>query len=236
MVATVDGVIAYEKSYVPPKALLSPGGFSEQALAGPEKPPASQNLYNCASTKLHRPGAFNAKMPLTTDTQGSVQSKTYADAPSPPPSGPFYPSIRIDILEPDLLNPLWAGIGTGTAKTPDLRLSSQTIAIFLLGEFPKGPLSFDDLMGAFGFAFFVFTNNGKDYYPTVFKVIEDSPADKAGLRVYDMISSIDGISVRNSPLSEILKLFQKEPGKKKSVVVIRVGEQFPLEISAQSWR
>ncbi|MBW2616245.1 MAG: hypothetical protein JRD02_08745, partial [Deltaproteobacteria bacterium] len=108
--------------------------------------------------------------------------------------GTVYPDVRIDVLDPDTLKSLWAGIGWAAAGNPDLRISSQTIAIFLLGEFPQGPFSHNDVMGAFGFAFYIFTNNGNDYYPTVFQVIDDSPAGKAGVLKYDMISSIDGLS------------------------------------------
>jgi len=148
-------------------------------------------------------------------------------------AGTCYPVVRIDALDPETLKPIWAGIGMGTAGNSDLRVSGQTIAIFLLGEFPEGPISRERIMTPFGFDFFVFTNNGNDYYPTVFELIENSPADKAGIEKYDMISSIDGVSVKNRPVSEIIKMFQKESGKKKSLTVWRLDKKIDLEIFPQ---
>jgi len=148
--------------------------------------------------------------------------------------GTVYPAVRIDVLDPDTLKPLWTGIGWAAARNPDLRISSQTIAIFLLGEFPQGPFSCNDVTGAFGFAFYIFTNNGSDYYPTVFQVIDDSPAGKAGVMKYDMITSIDGLSVKNRPLSEIIEIFRKGSGGKRSFTLLRGSQKIDICISPLS--
>ena len=148
--------------------------------------------------------------------------------------GTVYHDIRIDILDPDTLKPLWAGIGWAAARNPDLRISCQTIAIFLLGEFPQGPFSCNDVTGAFGFAFYIFTNNGNDYYPTVFQVIDDSPAGRAGVMKYDMIASIDGLSLKNRPLSEIIEIFRKGAVNKKLFTLLRGNKKIDVCISPQS--
>jgi hypothetical protein len=171
------------------------------------------------------------KKVLETYVPGNMRKQVYMVAARP--IGTCYPVVRIDALDPKTLKPIWGGIGMGTANNSDLRVASQTIAIFLLGEFPKGPVSYERVMAPFGFGFFVFTNNGNDYYPTVFEMIENSPADKAGMEKYDMISSIDGVSVRNRPVSEIIKMFQKASGKKKSLTVWRLDKKIDIEISPQ---
>jgi hypothetical protein len=148
--------------------------------------------------------------------------------------GAVYTDIRIDVLDPDILEPVWTGIGWAAAKNPDLRISGQTIAVFLLGEFPQGPFSFNDVMEAFGFAFYIFTNNGNDYYPTVFQLIDDSPAGKAGVMKYDMIASIDGLSVKNRPLSEIIKIFRKGSGNRRSFTLLRGNQKVDICISPLS--
>ena len=178
---------------------------------------------------LVSPKWFTEKRALDTYVPGNMTKQTFTVPHNT--VGTCYPVIRIDALDPNTLKPLWAGIGIGTANNSDLRVSSQTISIFLLGEFPKGPFSYERVMTPFGFGFFVFTNNGNDYYPTVFELIKDSPAHKAGIKMYDMISSIDGIAVRNKPVSEIIKMFQKEIGGKKAVTVFRLDKQINLEIS-----
>jgi len=146
-------------------------------------------------------------------------------------AGTCYPVVRIDALDPETLKPIWAGIGMGTAGNSDLRVSGQTIAIFLLGEFPEGPISRERIMTPFGFDFFVFTNNGNDYYPTVFQVINDSPAGRAGVMQYDMIESVDGLSLKNRPLSEIIKIFRKGPGSKRSFTLLRGDKRIGVCVS-----
>jgi hypothetical protein len=191
-----------------------------------------QYKKDCVPPKtLESPKWFTEKRALDTYVAGNMTKQIYT-VPCHT-AGTCYPVVRIDALEPNTLKPLWAGIGIGTAGNSDLRISSQTVVIFLLGKFPKGPFSHERVMTPFGFDIFVFTNNGNDYYPTVFQLIENSPADKAGMKKYDMISSIDGISVRNKPVSEIIKMFQKKLGEKKSVTVFRLDKQISLEIFPQ---
>ncbi|MBW1768900.1 MAG: DUF4136 domain-containing protein [Deltaproteobacteria bacterium] len=177
---------------------------------------------------LVSPKWVTGKTALKTYVPGNMPKQTYKVPRYT--EGTFYPVIRIDVLDPNTFKPIWTGMGVGTANNSDLSISSQTIVIFLLDEFPKGPWSYDYIMAPFGFGFFVFTNNGNDYYPTVFTVIKNSPADKAGIKRYDMISSIDGIAVRNKPVSEIINMFQKELGKKKSVTLFRLDKQIDVEI------
>jgi len=229
IVATIDSVIVYDRRDLPPEALTPPDWLLSERLADLGTPHGSQRLDNCASTRSNGIGSFNAMTPSVNDMSNSSVTETYTE-PSPP-AMLLYPIIRIGVLDPDPLKTLWTGIGAGTADNSDLSVSSQAILIFLMDEFPRGPLSHDQLMGAYGFGFFVFTNNGVEYYPTVFKVIDGSPAHKAGLRKYDMISSIDGVSMRNKPLSEVLRAFQTPAEKKQSFIVRRVDKEIQLEIS-----
>lgn len=188
-----------------------------------------QYKKDCAPPEtLTSPKWRTKKRILDAYASGEMKKQTYTI--SHHTIGTCYPVVRIDVLNPDTLKPLWAGIGIGTASNSDLRISSQTIVIFLLGEFPKGPYPYERVMNPFGFGFFVFTNNGHDYYPTVFELIKKSPADKAGIELYDMISSVDGVSVKNRSVSEVLEMFQRESGGKKSIAVLRLNKQINLEI------
>ena len=231
ILVTVDGLIQSNKSAVPPESLTSPKWIFKK-IPPQNSSSTSYRLDTCVRHEAHGCGVFAGRTTIKTYVPGNITEQTYTSPHYR--AGTFYPIIRIDIFSPNSYKPIWVGIGIGTANNSDLRISGQTIAIFLLGEFPKGPLSYDNIMAAFGFGFFVFTNSGNDYYPTVFKVINNSPADEAGIRIYDMISSIDGITAKNKPVSEIIKMFQKE-GKKKLVTVFRLEKQIDLEIFPRSY-
>jgi hypothetical protein len=170
--------------------------------------------------------SLNTSIPLSLTEKAYISSRHR--------EGLFYPFIRVDILNPHTMRPFWSGIGGGTAGNSDLRVVCQSIGIFLLGEFPKGPLSYDHIMNPYGFGFFVMTYNGNHYYPTVFKLIGDSPAERSGIKQYDMISSIDGISLKNRPLTEVIKLFRNEASTSKDLTVLRLDKEIHLKISPRS--
>ncbi|MDY7035565.1 MAG: DUF4136 domain-containing protein [Thermodesulfobacteriota bacterium] len=232
ILVTVDGIIQSKKNSVPPASLTSPKWIFNN-ITPQDKSSKPYHLDTRIRHEANGYGAFTGKTTPRVYIPGNITKQAYTSPLHR--TGTFYPIIRIDIFSPHSDKPIWVGIGIGTANNSDLRISGQTIAIFLLGEFPKGPLSYDHIMSAFGFGFFVFTNNGNDYYPTVFKVIKNSPADEAGIRMYDMISSIDGVTSKNKPVSEILKMFKKE-GEKKLVTVFRLERQIDIEIFPRSSR
>ena len=67
-------------------------------------------------------------------------------------------------------------------------------------------------------------------------VYEDSPAEKAGLRVGDRIISVEGSDVSNRPLEEITSLIKGPAGTTVSVVVLRAGDSGIQRIEAKITR
>jgi len=70
----------------------------------------------------------------------------------------------------------------------------------------------------------------EDGYVRVISPIEDSPAYRAGLKVGDLISSLDGESVRGLTLEEAVKKMRGEVDTKITLTIIRKGEDKPLVI------
>ena len=227
-IATIDAHIPDRKYAAHPVSLTAPVWFPKDTVFASEGTSGSGNLNSIKRSKYSDKEISGGNPASKSDVPGYMPTQTYTDPNYT--TGIFYPVIRVDVLDPHTFKPVWTGFGKATASNSDLRLSGQTIIIFILGEFPEGPLSYEPVIGPFGFAFKMSTNNGNDYYPTVYKVIDKSPAQKAGIKESDMISFIDGISVKNKPLSEIMNLLQIERGGKMSIIVLRPDKQVDLEI------
>ena len=69
---------------------------------------------------------------------------------------------------------------------------------------------------------------GLNYY-TVSQILEDSPAEKAGLQAGDEIISINNTKVTELTMNEIYKKFQIRDGKKIKMVINRNGQREKIE-------
>lgn len=60
--------------------------------------------------------------------------------------------------------------------------------------------------------------------------LDDSPAQKAGMKSGDMIMRIDGKAVKGMSLTKAVELMRGKPGTDVTLTVVRSGETAPLEI------
>lgn len=65
----------------------------------------------------------------------------------------------------------------------------------------------------------------------VISPIDDTPAQRAGLKAGDLISRINGQSIKGTSLDDAIKLMRGEPGTEIKISVVREGEAKPLEFS-----
>lgn len=61
--------------------------------------------------------------------------------------------------------------------------------------------------------------------------IDDTPASEAGIEAGDIITQIDGKTMKDLPLGEAVKLMRGEPGSEIVVTVVREGEDKPLDFT-----
>ena len=84
--------------------------------------------------------------------------------------------------------------------------------------------------------FFNFSQNYRYELKPVFDIYairKNSPADKAGIKVGDVLKKINGLSSYNLSIQKITDIFQSEDGKQITIVVDRKGKiltfKFKLE-------
>ena len=72
-----------------------------------------------------------------------------------------------------------------------------------------------------------------DEYCMISGIIEDTPAEEAGLRADDIIYMVDGVEVTGMELTEVVSLIKGEEGTKVVLTLIREGEEDYLEVSVE---
>ena len=58
----------------------------------------------------------------------------------------------------------------------------------------------------------------------IYAIRKDSPADKIGIKVGDVLKKINGVASYNLSIQRITDIFQSEEGKQITIVVDRKGE------------
>lgn len=156
-------------------------------------------------------------------------------------TGAFYPAVNMLLADPrryradipqDML--VWTGIAVGTSKVSDVRMTGQMLMMRLLKDFPRSS-SAAHSPGWIGAAITILTPDGNTLWPTVLDVAKGSPADKAGLRMWDIIWAVDDRSTANLPLSQFLELLGGSPGDAKKLTITRLKETSDIEVSLSAY-
>jgi len=103
---------------------------------------------------------------------------------------------------------------------------SDPYSMVLLPEISEGLI--EDLSGAFGGVGVEL--NMRSGYLTVVSPLEDSPAQKAGLRPKDIILKIDDKETKDMTFNEAIEAIRGEPGTKVNLTVARQGVDEFIEI------
>ena len=145
----------------------------------------------------------------------------------------FSISVIVSVYDAKSFKNIWLGTGTGISDNPDLRVSSQALLMAIFNQFPNCRSRFENYpqqSGTLGLGLIVTTSEGTNYYPTVLKISENSPAQKAGVEINDMVVAIDGIPTLNKTISEISPLIYGEAGRTVSMTIKRLNQIRQAEI------
>ncbi|MBT5560679.1 MAG: S41 family peptidase [Proteobacteria bacterium] len=74
---------------------------------------------------------------------------------------------------------------------------------------------------------------GENGYIKIVSPIDDTPAERAGLLSGDLIVSIDGQSLRDTPLQEAVDMMRGDPGTAINLTIVREGENAPFDVELE---
>ena len=154
--------------------------------------------------------------------------------------GAYYPYLCVSALDTSLKKLAWSGSVTVSTSEPDIRKSAQVILSDLFGrEELNFPLARDATKlrppnyGVIGCYVRVFTPDGNNFYPIITGIFIDSPVHKKGLRLFDIITHIDGKSNLNLPTSKIMDAFNNKKYESVVLTIKRDKKIFDVTLIAE---
>lgn len=234
LVFTIDGSSVYQESYVPPTNVVIPRWVPGQTYKTYGSHSGSANLSTYGSGgSTYGYGTYSGTSTATTTTSGYLTT----DVVTLPgyTVGNHYPALSVFAFESATGENVWHGSGTAMSNTPDFRISSQILLIQLISQLPVSDAFSQDIyadkQGRVGVDVAIVTLDGNNYFPAVIGFAEDSPASKSGLKTYDIVTSINGESTRNLPLSDVARLATGDPGSTVSLLIWRMGSEYRVTTS-----
>ena len=129
---------------------------------------------------------------------------------------------------------IWKGSSVVGSTNPNPGITAQVPAQFLALRFigrAGPPEALKASPGWSGLGLVSMTPDGSAVWPTVTGTYPGSPAERAGLRVFDIIAAIDGESTANRKLCELRPFFGGRPGEKRRMTIWRLKDKFDVELT-----
>lgn len=201
----------YKQSYIPPSTYTTikqiPG---ETKLASINTNSSFSGIYN--DDYFSGNSSSNGSLTYQTPDQYIPVTNTIPGGYV----GWYFPLVNIEIYDTNHRKEIWNGLGIASANEQDIRKSFNVIGSRLLigkgatANFPRrNSLGNKSAYNKFGFNIKIFTEDGNNFFPFVADLINKSPAKKAGLRIFDIITGINGQSTLNKSYNQVLEMIQK---------------------------
>lgn len=237
-VATMIVSSKYRTTYVPPSTRILPVIVPGRTITTFGNTSGTFNFNTFGNYSSYGWGSYSGQSSSTTYVPGYVTTQTYT---RPGYSvGHYYPSAQIVVLDSKSLKNVWLGSGTGTSDNPDGRVAMQFVALNMIERFPTrgGGVTHlvHDAKAGIGVSLMDLTNDGNDYLPTVMSVLADGPAYKANVERFEMILSINGTSVINKPISDVMRLMDGNPGTHVKMQLWRNGQRITVNLTRAAWK
>ncbi len=218
---TIDGSSNYKESYVPPQTYMLPRWVPGKTSTTYETNRGSFNFSNYGDYSSYGWGNWTGNSSSTTYTPGHMSFDSYSIGGYY--RGSYYPVLSVQAFEGREFKQMWYSIGVGTSPISDLRISCQfVLANMIFDDFPpysKLPDLKNESTGAIGIDVAVLTNTGNNYYPFISAILPYSPASKAGLKKWDIILEMNGVSTLNKPFIETYEMLM---GDESTIIRLRI--------------
>jgi len=180
-------------------------------------------------------GNYSGTSTTSTYSPDYITSKTYTT--NGYTAGSYFIYVSISIYDGNSNQRAFYCDGGGASDNSDERVSCQLIAHRILKNFPnckKVESENENNNGYVGISTMILTLDGNNYIPVVRNLVAKGPADLAGITPYDKIISIDGKSVVNKPLSEVIKMLRGPVGTNVELGVLMNDEEQDVELERVS--
>jgi len=224
--ATISISSKYEEDYVPTKIETKPVYIPGSTVTSHTNATGAFNYGTIGNYSYRGWGNYIGSSSTTTQLPGTI-STTINVTPGYT-VGEYFVQTEISIFETKRRERIWLGLGVGSSNNFDARISSQFVALNLFSDFPsKLEVPLNERVG---YTFNLLTIDGNNYCPIITALPDNSAFSKAGVELYDMILSVNGESVTNKPVSELLEIFKKTSNQVVAINVKRLNKKILLNV------
>ena len=138
-----------------------------------------------------------------------------------------YPSVALYAYDGNEVELVWAGTGENITNTSDIRISSQRVINKILEKLPYCTATQEDETqpyGLIGIDYQIYTVDGNNFLPIIQRIVVGSPAEKVGIKKYDVILEVDGFSCLNLSDKEVKKRITGKVGQQSELKLWRNGK------------
>ena len=184
--------------------------------------PTYQPSTKSTSTVTNPYGGIIGTIETTTQGQWTTEKHIFPSVTV----GRYYPFLQIRWM--DTKSGKWVFVGNAccASKQPDPQLSCQADLYEITNKMPGEAI---DDAARIGIDFKICTVDGNSLYPLVM-VKPNSPADRAGLKDYDIITAIDKMPCVDKSWSEINDMLAANTEPTYTFWVIRGKEYFEVKV------
>lgn len=233
-IATINVSSEQRQSYVPPRTVSLPRWVPGRTVTTHT---SRSGRFNYETDGLHSSsgwGNYSGSSTSTTYIPGYSKSEQYTQ-PGYTVSR-YHPSAVVTFYDRKTLQRIWFGTGSGISSNSDVRVSSQFVINRIMTELPvaNSEREVKENQGVSGVMAGIYTNDGNNYYPTITMIANKGPAKRAGIKVFDMIVSIDGRSLANKSYQDVASILSGPPGTTANLTIWRNGKEVPVRLSRVS--
>lgn len=224
LVFTLSGSNDYKTVDVPASSITVPQYVAGRTITTNTNTYGNANVYGTYGSAY---GTYSGYGTATTRLPGYWTTQTYTRPGYT--TGNYYPVIALSAFDSKSGKNIWYASGVGCSRNPDVRVSSQGLYLGMLKKLTGSQASAKNFpmgTGRIGIDLSQFTPDGTTTYLVAAAVVKGSPCDKAGIKQYDVILSIDGKSMTNRTYSDVLKAVTGDTGSQCVMDVARGKKVF----------
>lgn len=229
-IITLEAYNIYREIHVPEQSVSVPQWVNGKTMTTSQQQSGTFYYGNIDSFNWgsYR-GNYQGSSTTTTYIPGHMSTENYTTPAHT--EGVYRPSAGIYVYDGKSGKNVWTGIGMGTSKNSDLRLSSQVLLMKMANKFPERNYK-NDTYNSFGFDYSITTLDGNNYYPVVLNIDDNSIMIYKDIKVYDIISKVNNISTLNKSYREIYDLLTAD--KNTGIEMILLREKKTIKINTKN--
>jgi len=227
----ISGLLREDLAYIPPSLYSLPKWVPSKTITEKSSSSGILDFSSLGDYSSFGWGNWSSTTKNITRVPGYFKTETYTRPGYSVKN--YYPAIIISGRKIVEKLPIFDAHAIGFSTNPDFSVNAQFVIKSLIEDLPEGFYNPDKniVKEKVGIEISVLTNDGADYFPTIMKVKEGSPAHKAGIKLYDMILAVNNKELSNESYSQVIKYLSLSSDSLLNISLWRVDKRIDTKVN-----